>query len=398
MSTSLSQFIHVARWLAALTVLIFHVGALFFVLGSVVDAPSRQPPFAWLFWPSYAFAHEAVVVFFVLSGFLVGGSAIEKARSKQPWLRKYVIDRTVRIYIVLLPVLLICGSVDVLSAHFFSDVGVYSASFARDSFDPWLILWNILNLQGIWFPPFGTNQPMWSLGMEYWYYLLFGFMLLPLGGAGSPYSKYFRVVGCLAAASTFIVFASSGSYFLFGFLIWCLGAAAHVVPFTVIRSPRVSLALFVVVSVAVRLAVSETVLLRETVKYAVDLVQAALFANLLLTLRFDKSAGFAFCRSEIHARLAAFSYSLYASHLPFAIAIFTACVHFFGDHWRRAVLSFAYYPIYLLIVAVLVALSYLVSRVSEAHTAEVRNWARRTFLPRAATQTAMLDDRRSATS
>lgn len=377
MSLSVSRFIETARWIAAFIVGLFHVAGILYVLGPIVGAPALSPPFLFLFLPSYAFAHEAVVVFFVLSGFLVGGAVIQRSRKAAPWLADYAVDRTVRIYIVLLPVLAVCGALDLIGAHVFRSLGVYQSSFYTQTFSPLLVVTNILNWQGIWFAPFGTNQPMWSLGMEYWYYATFAFVVLPFAPAISAYPARRRAVAGLVGLAMIAAYAAGGSYFLFGFALWFIGALVRIAPVPLVRSRALSLAAFLLASVAARLFVPDAALPTAPWKYIVDGVETLLFANLLLTLRFDTSEGFRFCRLNFHRRLAAFSYTFYACHMPVAISLYCACLYLFGDAWRRAIASPAYYAIYVVLVAGVTAVAYTLARLTEAHTAEVRAWARR---------------------
>ena len=57
---------------------------------------------------------EAVVVFFVISGFLVGGSTLVEFREKRFKFPEYLIKRFSRLYVVLVPSLLIGGLFDIL--------------------------------------------------------------------------------------------------------------------------------------------------------------------------------------------------------------------------------------------------------------------------------------------
>jgi peptidoglycan/LPS O-acetylase OafA/YrhL len=51
--------------------------------------------------------HECVLIFFVMSGFLVGGKALERMRERRFNLVDYSIDRTVRIVLPLISALLL---------------------------------------------------------------------------------------------------------------------------------------------------------------------------------------------------------------------------------------------------------------------------------------------------
>ncbi len=66
-----------------------------------------------------------VVVFFVLSGFLVGGAVIERARGGKAFMRNYLIDRTSRIYVVLVPTILLMFFFVALGRSLFGGLGVY---------------------------------------------------------------------------------------------------------------------------------------------------------------------------------------------------------------------------------------------------------------------------------
>ena len=96
-----SCFVDAARGLAALAVLFTHVEA--HVLAAYADIPTRPSRASRraLVWFFYGFAHQAVVVFFVLSGFLVG--LVFARRTRSAFLSAYLLDRTVRIYLVLVP-------------------------------------------------------------------------------------------------------------------------------------------------------------------------------------------------------------------------------------------------------------------------------------------------------
>ena len=74
LSPALSQFIHLARWIAATAVLLHHVSATFVSVPDIMTARHNALEYVWWFATPYIFAHEAVIVFFVLSGFLVGGA------------------------------------------------------------------------------------------------------------------------------------------------------------------------------------------------------------------------------------------------------------------------------------------------------------------------------------
>src|SRR3954454_16267048 len=132
-SVQASSFLVVARWLAAFAVLIAHAGNLFISQSDIMTAP--HGPGAYVWWFLTGFPHQAVIVFFVISGFLVGGNVIAKARRPEPFLAKYLVDRVTRIYLVLIPVILLGWCLDTAGRHFLSGFGVYDSPMFAGNFD-----------------------------------------------------------------------------------------------------------------------------------------------------------------------------------------------------------------------------------------------------------------------
>jgi peptidoglycan/LPS O-acetylase OafA/YrhL len=111
---------------------------------------------------------EAVIAFFVLSGFVIAYSA----EQRNPTLRDYAAARCARLYSVVLPVLLLAF----VLAGLADSLGV-QVSGAYQLRKPWLYIpFHLLFLGELWgfveTPPWLV--PYWSLNFEAWYYLLFG--------------------------------------------------------------------------------------------------------------------------------------------------------------------------------------------------------------------------------
>src|SRR5204863_1384009 len=81
-----------------------HARVLF--MASVTPDESVSPTTRILYFLS-GYGHTAVVVFFVLSGFLVGGTVIRSDRNGRWSWRGYVLQRGTRLYVVLIPALLL---------------------------------------------------------------------------------------------------------------------------------------------------------------------------------------------------------------------------------------------------------------------------------------------------
>lgn len=112
---------------------------------------------------------EAVVLFFVLSGFVIAYTGAHRRQSA----RDYIVARSARIYSVALPVLLLAFPLAALAMYVtdFQPSGWYQLERSH-FYLPFHLLF-----AGEWWtlsesPP--SLSPYWSLNFEVWYYVLFG--------------------------------------------------------------------------------------------------------------------------------------------------------------------------------------------------------------------------------
>ena len=141
-----------------------------------------------IFYFATGLGHQAVMVFFVLSGYFVGGSVLSGLRKGSFTWRGYATSRLTRLWMVLVPALLLTLGIDLTGTHWNPDAyaGGLHAFFLSGPlpgdptvWDARTLLGNLFFLQTVTVPVFGSNGPLWSLANEFWYYLLF-----PLGGCG----------------------------------------------------------------------------------------------------------------------------------------------------------------------------------------------------------------------
>jgi peptidoglycan/LPS O-acetylase OafA/YrhL len=111
---------------------------------------------------------DAVMVFFVLSGFVIAYTAEHKDTS----LGTYAASRLARLWSVLLPALLLTFAADMLGAAWSPEL------YAGEDFRFGLpsLLTSALFGNELWFSSIKpmSNEPVWSLGFEFWYYVIFG--------------------------------------------------------------------------------------------------------------------------------------------------------------------------------------------------------------------------------
>lgn len=165
MKHHLSIYLDAIRFIAALTVFIGHF--------------SLQHLSGGQFWQAQPYADEAVVVFFVLSGFVIAHAT----HRRQTAAADYCISRAARIYSVVLPALALTVLLDLIGNRLFP--AHYSAG--SWGFDGDLSLLRLVS--GVSFTNEfwglhvrqGSNVPFWSLGYEVPYYLIFGLAIFATG-------------------------------------------------------------------------------------------------------------------------------------------------------------------------------------------------------------------------
>ena len=143
-------------------------------------------------------ASEAVVVFFVLSGYLVGGSVLRAVRVGTWTWKDYLLKRLTRLWVPLIPGLIIGVILDRLGYRIFGQGSIYhnppgidlltAVDLAR-RVGVRVFLGNAFFLQGILVPHLGTNVSLWSLADEFWYYIIFPLSVLAVTAGRSPHFR-----------------------------------------------------------------------------------------------------------------------------------------------------------------------------------------------------------------
>lgn len=124
-----------------------------------------------LFWQLGPFMDDAVVIFFVLSGFVIA----HVVSSKEAGLENYLIARAARIYSVVVPALLITLVLDMIGKGIFP--ALYNQTWGyQENNAIYVSVSALLFLNQIWYQDthIGSMLPYWSLGFEVWYYVFFG--------------------------------------------------------------------------------------------------------------------------------------------------------------------------------------------------------------------------------
>jgi peptidoglycan/LPS O-acetylase OafA/YrhL len=230
------------RGAAALIVFANHTRALYFssllkpaqpTHALAVQRPSTQQSIVPEGFGEIKFASEAVVIFFVLSGYLVGGSVIRLLRSARWSWRVYLTKRITRLWVVLIPAILIGVTLDYVGIHISGPGSVYTQPAGMElgvafklfeRFHPTVLIGNALFLEGILVPFPGTNASIWSLVNEFWYYLAFPLAALALATKRHWLQRLTWGMGACAI----LIFVGWPIAILFP--IWVFGALASVLP------------------------------------------------------------------------------------------------------------------------------------------------------------------------
>jgi len=191
----ISLYLDVLRFLAAMGVFLSHAEQHSGLSGIMPGFGFRH------------FDHKFVIIFFVISGYVIAASASRPDRT----LANYSADRVARLSSVVIPALLLTYALDAIG----SMVSPAIYSFVDPHWQPVRFLINLLYCQQIWFLCVNpsSNTALWSLGYEFWYYVLFGIWIF-------VESKVARLLLLLAAA----IFV--GPKILLLMPAWAVGAAA----------------------------------------------------------------------------------------------------------------------------------------------------------------------------
>jgi len=191
MTPKSSLFLDAVRFAAALLVMLSHL-----------TSYSINAVFPWVRW-----SHEAVVVFFVISGYVIG----YVAHTRETTLADFAAARLGRLYSVVLPALALTFVLD--AAGIAAAPGLYVVT---DHQLPVLrLLANSLFLQQSWnatVVPL-SNGPFWSLAYEFWYYAMF--------------AAWYFTSGKARIAWLGLAMLCAGPRIVAYFPLWLMGLAAY---------------------------------------------------------------------------------------------------------------------------------------------------------------------------
>lgn len=308
------------------------------------------------------YGHTMVVLFFVISGYIIGRTTIDQ----NPDAKKYLLNRASRIYIVAIPSFALCFGAGLLIPGI-ND----TAPSTSPPHQIILLLKSIFFLNQSWGsfenPP--LNPPFWSLCYEVWYYIIFAAVHYPK----NKKSKF--ILGGLACMI-------AGPAVLALMPAWLCGLAlVHIKP-DYIKKPYLvistaAMLIFFIVETGFDMKIKNHISalipalwhLGFSTKFLTDYILAVCFALILLSVG-SIHIRLSITKEKILANLAGFSFTLYLFHDPVLriLQSFTAELKNVSKLTHLAVLS------------TVVALCWLISLATEAKTASFRQQLKKLFI------------------
>jgi peptidoglycan/LPS O-acetylase OafA/YrhL len=176
----------------------------------------------------------------------VGGSVLESFRKGRFRPANYALARLSRLWVVLIPALLLTLGMDFAGMRF--NPAAYGGEYREEfmsgpgmgggaDLSALAFLGNLLFLQTVEVPVYGSNGPLWSLANEFWYYVLFPLGVCGCSGGWEGTGKGLR--GVLIRLGMVVVFVSiavwlprhlviHGLIWLFGVGVWMVTRKAAV--------------------------------------------------------------------------------------------------------------------------------------------------------------------------
>lgn len=294
---STSVFLDLLRLTCALLVFFVHARAIWF--------PEREADRI-----SSDLSHGAVVIFFVLSGFVIAHTTISNNRGP----RQYAVARLSRLYSIFFPAIVLSIICSLLISRI--DPLLFSRYNRGGAFFRYTL--SLFYSNEIWFLSAAPliNGPIWSLSYEFWYYLIFGVVFYKTPGWKG---WLLAAVACLVA----------GPKILLMMFMWLAGWLVYQLPSPRMKSEYgwVALVVCFVLAIVVMLTMpaipftSYNSPFTWAWKFISDWV-ASIFVALglwFLPKNHDTSASAAQASGAIYRKMADLTFPIYVMHMPILI-------------------------------------------------------------------------------
>lgn len=345
------------RFIAAFVVVISHCSMTFFTNYEELDNAYHTTSGAIIYLMLRSGA-EAVTIFFVLSGFLVGGIAIQRIRDGSFDLKSYMIDRSVRILLPLISALILTYFVNELISESYTMIDYVG---------------NLFSLQNIFVSP--VNGVLWSLSYEVWFYIVMAGVALVLTNINSG-NKTIIVFGFLIILVCFMVFTKLSATALF---LWLIGALAFLI---IPARPHSKVILFSGILLLISWFYIKQTYRGELIsglptpsRAIIELMFAASFAVLMINIiNIIPSKRIGIRVNKIGTKLATFSYTLYLIHYPILSLLKHLGIPVSNRQDWQSIMLVLGISLFCLIPA------YLIYCIAEKHSSVVKSYFKRKML------------------
>ncbi|WP_316810267.1 acyltransferase [Pedobacter heparinus] len=350
------------RGLAALAVFLGHLRIITFK-----DTPTYELDILGkLVFFATGFGHISVTLFFTLSGFLIIGSIHESVAAKRWAFSNYANNRLIRLWVVLIPCLVLGLIWDKIGLTFFGDSIFYSNQWKYflnqdlpSKLTPEIFIGNVLFLQKILVPTLGSNGSLWSLTNEFWYYVTFPLLFF------SSFRYYGKATRMIFAIASVMILFFVGKDIAINFILWLMGGISYIM----LKKIKISIfdnkpALFIL-----------TLLFLITISLTRSKLYPAIFNNFSIGLVFSLLIPFltrAQMRNQLLKKVSIYlsdvSYTLYLAHLPI-IYVITSMISAQSLDWSNK-----NFLIYLAISTTVFMYSRLLWFLFEKNTKNIKYW------------------------
>jgi peptidoglycan/LPS O-acetylase OafA/YrhL len=375
-NNNLLIWIDVMRALAAQAVVLGHLHQILFINPTTNDGNTVNLLIQYVISTLSSISHEAVVVFFIISGYLVGGRVIKDSINQSFYFKSFIQNRMTRLLIVLIPALLLTALLDFVAFNYADGMGVLDSrqhfypQWWRDvnTFGLQSFFINLSFLQMIFGFQFGTNLSLWSLSNEFWYYLLLPLLMGIIFSENNKKIWFVMLSGCILAL--FILSSREHDpyrpvYYFYNFIIWLLGAFSFFIN-TYRRLVFSSLALLLL-GVLIKISLNiDTIPPDLLALMKIDLLIGITTIVIMSLLRFIpirilKRSAFFF---------SGYSFSLYIIHLPLFF-LMISCSQYLGNGLVYNSIGLGYF-VFLWLMSNLLAWTF--SLFTERKTKQLRNY------------------------
>ena len=374
MTSERSLFLHYLRILSALIVVLGHAKEFFFLhMNENAILPEKLARLI------LSLGGSAVLVFFFLSGYLVGGKVLQDSIDGNLYFGIYIFNRMTRLWIVLLPALLITFILNAFtcrnlinSLYCTADPGLASHASLPPVFSQHIsdFLANAFFLQPFKGVSWGGNGPLWSLSYEFWYYLVFFSFVSILG---SVLNKNFNYGLIFHSLVIFVASKILNFEWLFLGSIWVCGALTNI--FLNIPSVRSTVAKYYKFvtykfTFATIFIIIPILIILKNRPRLVSFPITVIFLAISIAIMSDETQSFIEKKwQSLIIRGSEISFSLYLIHFPLLALAAKYLTPI--NRWEMSVLKLM---IMLVIALVVLITAYIFAWLTEFNLARVRHW------------------------